>query len=145
MTSKAFRVLNKKSKKIEENYYVTFDDKFFKNSQQNSNVQSDEIFPSSNSQNCPLMTLYEEFLNLFDDSEKANSSKEKGEDKKEDKLLKLVDATIENIEIHDKIQNHTSEGNVLENFVPCSNEEVVILNSNSNSYLNNDYLCRERI
>lgn len=74
LTSKSFTVLNKKCKKIEESYYVTFDVKCFKNSQQKMVVQSDEIFPSSCSQSNPLMTLYEDFQELFDELEKVISS-----------------------------------------------------------------------
>ena len=58
LNSKAFCVLNKKSKRIEESYYITFDDKFIKNSQQHTKVLSDEILPSSNTQ---TLSSYDSF------------------------------------------------------------------------------------
>ncbi|XP_042753226.1 uncharacterized protein LOC122195409 [Lactuca sativa] len=73
LTLKAYRVLNKRSKKIEESYYVTFDDKYMKKYQK-EDCQSEEIFPSANSTTIPLMNLYEEVLNFFDETEKAISS-----------------------------------------------------------------------
>ena len=42
LTSKAYRVLNQRSKKIEETYYVTFDDNYLKKYQKNDR-SSEEI------------------------------------------------------------------------------------------------------
>ena len=46
----------------------------------------------------PLMNLSEEFLNLFDEPEKAISLQSKAKDNKEDELKKIVDETAKNIE-----------------------------------------------
>ena len=71
LTSKAYRALKKKSKRIEETYYVTFDDNYLKKYQK-SNSPSEEIFLSTHSQTIPLMNLYEEFMNLFDKPKKPS-------------------------------------------------------------------------
>lgn len=46
------------------------------------------------------MTLYEDFLDLFDKLENAIHYESKAKDNREDELLKLVDEAIENVEIH---------------------------------------------
>lgn len=69
LMSKEYRVLNKKSKKIEESYYVKFYDKYIKSFQKND-VQHAKIFPSSCSKTIPLMPLYDAFVNLFDEPAK---------------------------------------------------------------------------
>ncbi|KAI3510080.1 hypothetical protein L1887_25607 [Cichorium endivia] len=92
---KFFHVLNKRSRKIEETYYVTFDDKYTSRAQNKEN-QSAEIFPESNQTTTPLMNLYEEFMNLFDELETAKSSESNAKDNQEDELLKIKeDASIE--------------------------------------------------
>lgn len=83
LTSKAYRVLNKKSKKIQETYYVMFDDNYMKKCQKRD-CQSEEIFQSTNSKTTPLMNLYEDFLNLFDEHEREISSESKAKDNRED-------------------------------------------------------------
>jgi len=65
LTSKPYRVLNKRSRKIEETYYVTFDE-LYQYRNHHSNDLSAEIFPEGNTSTIPLLNLYEEFLNLFD-------------------------------------------------------------------------------
>ncbi|KAI3515995.1 hypothetical protein L1887_14902 [Cichorium endivia] len=79
LSSKAYRVLNKRSRKIEETYYVTFDDKY--NSRgQHPEKQLKEIFPESNQVTIPLMNLYEVFMNLFDEPETAKSAEKHATD-----------------------------------------------------------------
>lgn len=79
-----------------------FDDKFIKSSQKEPIVQSGKNFLSSCSQYVPLMTLYEDFLDLFDELHKAFHFESKEKDNQEDELLKLVDEAIKNFEIHDE-------------------------------------------
>lgn len=43
------------------------------------------------------MNLYEDFLNLFDELEKAISSESKDKDNQEDELLKSIDNAVEDI------------------------------------------------
>ncbi|KAI3766946.1 hypothetical protein L2E82_17026 [Cichorium intybus] len=90
LTSKAYRVLNKRSRKIEETYYVTFDDKYNSRTK-HSETQSQEIFPESNKTSIPLMNLYEEFMNLFDEPDNAKSAEEKAKDNQGDELLKIIE------------------------------------------------------
>lgn len=73
LNSKAYRVLNKKKKKIEESYYVTFDNKYIKLYQVKPNLV-EENFPSSISKTIPIMSLYEDFVNFFDEYELTISS-----------------------------------------------------------------------
>ena len=73
LTPKAYQFLNKKSRRIEETYYVTFDDTYLKKYQK-IDSQSEETFPMKNSMTIPLSSLYEEFMNLFDEPDKTISS-----------------------------------------------------------------------
>ena len=57
-----------KSKRIEETYYVTFEDNYLKKYQK-TNYPAKGIFPSTNPME--ISNLYEEFMNLFDEPEKA--------------------------------------------------------------------------
>lgn len=64
------------------------------------------------------------FLDLFDEPEKAITSKEKAKDNGEDEMLKLFDEAVENIETHEDTYNPSRiisssdyvEGEDLENF-----------------------------
>ena len=76
LTSKAYRVLNKSSKKIEETYYVMFYDSYLKRIQMNES-QIKEIFPKACPTVIPVSNLYEEFILLFDEPKKAITSKAK--------------------------------------------------------------------
>ena len=73
LTSKAYRVLNKKSRRIEETYYVIVDD-INLNKYQKANCQFEEVFPSANLMTITLSFLYEEFPSLFNDPDKSISS-----------------------------------------------------------------------
>ncbi|KAL7591015.1 hypothetical protein Lser_V15G34603 [Lactuca serriola] len=89
LTSKAYKVLNKSSKKIEETYYVMFDDNYLKQIQSNES-QIMEIFPKPCPSVIPISNLYEEFMLLFDEPEKAITSEAKAADNKVDELKKII-------------------------------------------------------
>ncbi|KAI3505861.1 hypothetical protein L1887_28170 [Cichorium endivia] len=93
LTSKAYRVLKKRSRKIEETYYITFDDKYNSRAK-NSTMKTQEIFPESNKTTIPLMNIYEEFMNLFDEPETAKSAEAKAKDNQGDELLKIIDSAV---------------------------------------------------
>ena len=96
LTSKAYRFLNKKSKKIEEMYYVTFDNSYLKK-YQTSDRQSEETIPVTNPMTTPLSNLHEELMNLFDEPEKAISSESKAADNKKDDLKKIIDDAVKDL------------------------------------------------
>ena len=85
------------SKTIEETYYVTFDDNYLKKFQKNDSP-SKEIFPKTNFATIPLSNIYEEFLNLFEEPEKAISSESKAADNKEDELKKIIEDATKDME-----------------------------------------------
>ncbi|KAI3515898.1 hypothetical protein L1887_14803 [Cichorium endivia] len=89
----AYRVLNKRSRKIEETYYITFDDSYNSRAKQPT-TKIQEIFPDTNKTTIPLMDLYEEFMNLFDEPENAKSVEAKARDNKGDELLKIIDSAV---------------------------------------------------
>ena len=73
LTSKAYRVLNKRSRRIEETYYVTFDDSYVKKLQAIEDTAG-EIFPQTGQVTVSIANLYEKFVELFDEPEKASLS-----------------------------------------------------------------------
>ena len=75
LTSKAYRVLNKRSKRLEETYYVTFDDNYVKKIQSTDRTTL-EIFPETGLVSTPISNLFEEYTRLFDEQEKAINSEE---------------------------------------------------------------------
>jgi len=93
LTSKAYRVLNKRSRKIEETYYVTFDE-LYQSRSQAPNETTAEIFLEGNTLTTPLLNLYEEFLNLFDEPETALSYESGAKDNLEDELRKIIDEAV---------------------------------------------------
>ncbi|KAI3510732.1 hypothetical protein L1887_17865 [Cichorium endivia] len=112
--NRSYRVLNKRSRKIEETYYVTFDDKY-KSRAQNTEQHSKEIFPESNLTTVPLMNLYKEFLNLFDEPETAKSAEKHAMDNQVDELLKIVENAV-----------HESESSLEESSIPTPNSNDLI-------------------
>ncbi|XP_042757515.1 uncharacterized protein LOC122197456 [Lactuca sativa] len=90
LSSKAYRVLNKRSKRIEETYYVTFDDNYIKKVQRNESLLG-ENFPTSGQVSVPISNLFEEYIRLFDEPEKAAHSEAKVADNKIDYLQKIID------------------------------------------------------
>ena len=64
----------------------------------NDDIQSKEIFPQANATTIPLSTLYNKFLNLFDEPEKAISSDSKAANNKIDELKKIIDDAAKKIE-----------------------------------------------
>ncbi|KAI3767848.1 hypothetical protein L2E82_18277 [Cichorium intybus] len=105
LTSKAYRVLNKRSRKIEETYYITFDDRYNSRAKHIS-TKTEDIFPESNTFTIPLMDLYEEFLNLFDDQETAKTSEANARDNQGDELLKLIENTVSE---NESSQEHSTD------------------------------------
>ena len=97
LTSKAYRILNKHSKKIEETYYVTFDDDYVKKLQSNKGPIG-EIFLASGRFSVPISNLFEEFILLFDELEKAINSEIKAADNKIDILKKVIDEAAKEME-----------------------------------------------
>ena len=90
MNSKAYRVLNKRSKKIEETYYVTFDDSYVKKLKTPEGAMQ-EIFPKSSQVTMPISNLFEQYMLLFDEPEKAIDSESKAEDNRVDSLKQIID------------------------------------------------------
>ena len=90
LTSKAYRVLNKRLMKIEETYYVTFDDNYVKKLK-TTEGSVEEIFPKSGQVTVPISNLCEQCMLLFDEPEKAIHSESKAADKKVDNLKKIID------------------------------------------------------
>ena len=82
--------MNKRSKKIEETYYVTFDDKYVKKLK-TTNGSVEEIFPKSGQASVPISNLCEQYMQLFDEPEKAIHSESKDVDNKVDNLKKIID------------------------------------------------------
>ena len=97
LTSKAYRVLNKRSKRIEETYYVTFDDNYMKKVQR-SESDLGEIFPESGQVSVPISNLFEEYMRLFDEPEKATNSEANAADNKIDNLKKVIDEAAKEME-----------------------------------------------
>lgn len=71
----------KELKRIKDTHYVTFDDTYLKKYQK-VDSQSEEILPVKNMTAIPLSSLYEEFMNLFDEPDKAIFSESKAADNK---------------------------------------------------------------
>ena len=90
MHSKAYRVLKKRSKKIEETYYVTFDDSYVKKLKTTEGAMQ-EIFPKTSQVTVPISNLFEQYMFLFDEPEKAIDSESKAEDNKVDSLKQIID------------------------------------------------------
>lgn len=97
LTSKAYRVLNKRSKRIEETYYVTFNDNYMKKVQR-SESDLREIFLESGEVSVPIANLFEEYMRLFDEPEKAAHSEAKAANKKIDNLKKIIDEAAKEME-----------------------------------------------
>jgi len=104
LTSKAYRVLNKRSRKIEETYYVTFDE-LYQSRHSYLTDTSAEIFPEGNLLTTPLLNLYEEFLNLFDEPETDHNSESGAKDNLEYELRKIIDDVVLASEDHSDPSN----------------------------------------
>ncbi|XP_052627139.1 uncharacterized protein LOC128133664 [Lactuca sativa] len=86
---KAYRVLSKSSKKIEETYYVTFDDNYVKKLKATEG-SVEEIFPISGQVTIPISNLFEQYMLLFEEPETAIHSESKDVENKVDQLKKLI-------------------------------------------------------
>ena len=89
LTSKAYRVLNEISKKLEETYYVRFDDNYMKKFQSREG-SIEEIFPVTGKVIAPTYNMFEEYMLLFDEPENAIHSEENAADNKIDNLKKII-------------------------------------------------------
>ena len=92
LNAKAFRILNKRTRVIEESYYITFDDKYLKHNKENS-FKFESIFPENITDSSPVTTFDEDFIRFFDIPEKTVTSEQKALDNQQDELLKLNDET----------------------------------------------------
>lgn len=90
LNSKAYRVLNKLSKKIEETYYVTFDDGYIKKLKTTGGAMQ-EIFPKSSHVTMPISNLFEQYMLLFDEPEKAIDSESKSAYDKVNSIKQIID------------------------------------------------------
>lgn len=90
LTSKAYRVLNKRSRKIEETYYVTFDDSNVKKLKASEDTVG-EIFSQTGQVTASIANLFEKFVELFDEPEKATLSKASAADNKVDHMKELIE------------------------------------------------------
>nr|KAJ0227036.1 hypothetical protein LSAT_V11C100049630 [Lactuca sativa] len=97
LSSKAYRVLNKRSKRIKETYYVTFDDNYMKKVQRTESA-SEDIFPEFGQVSVPISNLFEEYIRLFDEPEKAINSEATAADNKVDNLKKVIDEATKTME-----------------------------------------------
>nr|AGM34082.1 hypothetical protein [Lactuca sativa] len=88
--SKVYRVLNKHSKKIEQTYYVTFDDSYVKKMKTTEGALQ-EIFPKTSHVTAPISNLFEQYMLLSDEPEKAINSESKETDNKVNSLKQVID------------------------------------------------------
>ena len=89
LNSKAYRVLNKRSKKIEETYYVTFDDSYVKKLKATDDASQD-IFPKNGQVTISISNLFDQFMLLFDEPQKAIDSESTAKDNKVDHLKQVL-------------------------------------------------------
>ena len=90
LTSKAYRVLNKRSKKIKETYYMSFDHIYMKKLT-SSKETMDEIFPQTGQVSIHICNLFEEYVKLFDEPKTSILSEAKATDNDVDNLKKVID------------------------------------------------------
>ena len=79
LNSNAYTVLNKHSKKIEETYYVTFDDNYVKKLKATEGAMQ-EIFPQFGQVTVPISNLFVQYMLLFDEPKRAINSESKAKD-----------------------------------------------------------------
>ncbi|XP_023759336.1 uncharacterized protein LOC111907759 [Lactuca sativa] len=97
LASKAYRVLNRRSKKIEKTYYVTFDDNYVKKLQSSESPMK-EIFLQKGQVTVPISNLFEEYIMLFVEPEKATLSEAKAIDNKVDNLKEIINKVAQDME-----------------------------------------------
>ncbi|KAL4573963.1 hypothetical protein LXL04_020785 [Taraxacum kok-saghyz] len=86
----AFRILNKRTRVIEESYYITFDDCYLKQNRENS-FTFESIFPDNITDSTPVLTFDEDFIRFFDEPEKAVTSEQRAPDYQQEELQKFSD------------------------------------------------------
>ncbi|KAL4590865.1 hypothetical protein LXL04_003810 [Taraxacum kok-saghyz] len=108
--SKAYRVLNKRTKVIEESFYITFDEDYIRKNR-SEQIQPNTIFPENQVDSEPLIDFDNDFSLFFDEPVKALDSEAKADDNKQDELLKLVEQTAENSNLtEEEVPNPVFEG-----------------------------------
>ena len=90
INAKAFRILNKRTRVIEESYYISFDNKYLKSIKEDS-FTFESIFPDNITDSTPVTTFDEDFIRFFYESEKAVTSEQKAPDNHQDELQKFSD------------------------------------------------------
>ena len=104
LTSKAIRVLNKRSKRIEETYYVTFDDNYVKKLKLTGEVIG-EIFFQTGQVTVSIANFFDQFMDLFDEPEKAAHSEATAADNKIDHLKKIVEDAAKQMGEEEPVRN----------------------------------------
>ncbi|KAL4564910.1 hypothetical protein LXL04_028986 [Taraxacum kok-saghyz] len=109
--SKAYRVLNKRTKVIEEIFDVTFDEDYMRKNKSEQIVKN-TIFPENQVDSEPLLNFENDFSLFFDEPVKALDSEAKAADNKQDELLKLIEETAvdSNLTEEQEIPNPIFEG-----------------------------------
>ena len=92
--SKAYRVINKRTKVIEENFYVTFDEDYHMKKKSESN-RNDKIFLENQVDSEPLNNFDDDFSLFFDEPVKVLDSEANASNNKGDELLNIIEETIE--------------------------------------------------
>ncbi|KAI3505818.1 hypothetical protein L1887_28103 [Cichorium endivia] len=87
--SKAYRVMNKRTRKIEETFNLSFDDFYLKKTLHSFPMTS--IFPKPAVDSIPITTFDSDFSLLFDPPERATDSEIRAPDNHESELSKLTD------------------------------------------------------
>ena len=83
LNSKAYRVLNKRTKVIEESFDVTFDEDYIRKNK-TPQIQSHNIFPENQVDSEPLLNFDDDFSLFFDEPVKALDSEANASDNKVD-------------------------------------------------------------
>ncbi|KAI3700454.1 hypothetical protein L2E82_45084 [Cichorium intybus] len=87
--SKAYRVMNKRTRRIEETFNLKFDDYYIKKSLHPFPMSS--IFPKTDKDAVQITTFDTDFAHLFDPPERALDSEVRAPDNHESELSKLTD------------------------------------------------------
>nr|KAJ0203047.1 hypothetical protein LSAT_V11C500252350 [Lactuca sativa] len=85
------------SSKAYRTYYVTFDDNYMQKVQRTESALGD-IFPESGQVSVPISNLFEEYIRLFDEPEKAIHSEATATDNKLDNLKKIIEEATKEME-----------------------------------------------
>ena len=123
LTSKAYWVLNKRSRKIEETYYVTFDDNYVKKLKATEEAIG-EIFSQTGQVTASIANLFDQFVELFDEPEKATLSEAKAADNKIDHLKQIVEDAAKQMGEGEQVPNEPPQhGSSVEGENPFSSNQ----------------------